>query len=105
MRRLHRDRMWSVAVLVQVTAADTTVGHAHAKLAVSQRRLHYFFQPQITRPMPPQRSHSSDVEVGNRFAHVAWVSRQDSGVGACVKVVPGPMPPALEVAAHADAFV
>ena len=53
MRCLHRDRMWPVAVLVQVTAADAAVGHAHAKLAVSQRRLVDILQPQITRPMPP----------------------------------------------------
>ena len=89
----HRDRMWPVAVLVQVTAADTAVGHAHAKLAVSQRRLDDILQPQITRPMPPQRSHSGDVEVGNRFAAFPWMSRHDFGVRVCIKDVSGPMTP------------
>ena len=95
MRCIYRDRMWPVAVLVQVTAADAAVGHAHAKLAVSQRRLDDVLQPQITRSMPPQRSHNGDVEAGNRFAAFAWMSRHDSGVSARIKVVSGPMTPAL----------
>lgn len=81
--------MWPVAVLVQVTAADAAVGHAHAKFAVLQRRLDDIFQPQITRSMPPQRSHNGDVEVGNRFAGFAWMSRPGFGVRFCIKVVSG----------------